>query len=40
MLTPCEALTMWLALEEVDEDNGCVCYVTGSNRDDSRAATT
>lgn len=23
---------MWLALEEVDEDNGCVCYVTGSNR--------
>ena len=32
MLTPCEALTMWLALEEVDEQNGCVRYVTGSNR--------
>ena len=31
MLTPCEALTMWLALDEVDEKNGCVRYVRGSN---------
>lgn len=32
MLEPCEALTMWLALEEVDEENGCVRYVRGSHR--------
>ena len=32
MLDPCEALTMWLALEEVDEENGCVRYVRGSHR--------
>ena len=31
MLHPCEALTMWLALEEVDEENGCVRYVRGSH---------
>ena len=31
MLDPCEALTMWLALDEVDEENGCVRYVRGSN---------
>lgn len=30
MLEPCEALTMWLALDEVDEENGCVRYVPGS----------
>ena len=30
-LEPCEALTMWLALEEVDEENGCVRYVKGSH---------
>ena len=30
-LKPCEALTMWLALEEVDEENGCVRYVEGSH---------
>ena len=30
-LDPCEALTMWLALDEVDEENGCVRYVRGSN---------
>ena len=29
ILTPCEALTMWLALDEVDEENGCVRYVRG-----------
>jgi len=32
MLDPCEALTMWLPLEEVDEENGCVRYVRGSHR--------
>ncbi len=32
MLEPCEALTMWLALEAVDEENGCVRYVKGSHR--------
>ena len=30
-LTPCEALTMWLALDDVDDENGCVRYVRGSN---------
>lgn len=30
-LEPPEALTMWLALEEVDEENGCVRYVRGSH---------
>ena len=23
---------MWLALDEVDETNGCLCYVPGSHR--------
>lgn len=31
-LDPCEALTAWLALEEVDEENGCLHYVRGSHR--------
>ncbi|WP_425396219.1 phytanoyl-CoA dioxygenase family protein [Aeoliella sp.] len=31
-LTPCEALTMWLALDDVDEENGCVRYVPGSHK--------
>lgn len=31
MLNPCEAVTMWLALDVVDEENGCVRYVTGSH---------
>ncbi|MCJ8323639.1 MAG: phytanoyl-CoA dioxygenase family protein [Rhizobiales bacterium] len=30
-LTPCEAVTGWLALEEVDEENGCIHYVNGSH---------
>ena len=30
-LTPCEAVTGWLALEEVDEENGCIHYVRGSH---------
>lgn len=32
MLDPCEAVTMWFALEEVDEENGCVRYVRGSHK--------
>lgn len=32
MLDPNEAVTMWLALEPVDEENGCVRYVRGSHR--------
>ena len=32
MLDPCEAVTMWLSLEDVDEENGCVRYVCGSHR--------
>lgn len=31
MLEPQSALTMWLALDEVDEENGCVKYVRGSH---------
>lgn len=31
MLKPPEALTMWLALENVDEENGCVRYIKGSH---------
>ena len=30
-LDPPEALTMWLALDEADEENGCVRYVRGSH---------
>lgn len=32
MLDPPLALTMWLALEDVDEETGCVRYVRGSHR--------
>ncbi|MFT5469623.1 MAG: phytanoyl-CoA hydroxylase [Verrucomicrobiales bacterium] len=31
MLNPCEAVTMWLALEDVDEENGCLRYVRRSH---------
>jgi phytanoyl-CoA hydroxylase len=31
-LNPPDALTMWLALDDVDEENGCVRYVRGSHR--------
>lgn len=31
-IEPCEALTMWLALEPVDEETGCVRYLPGSHR--------
>ena len=36
MLDPCEALTMWLALDEVDDENGCVRYVRGSHHNGMR----
>jgi phytanoyl-CoA hydroxylase len=32
MLEPNEAITMWLALDPVDESNGCVRYIPGSAR--------
>ena len=31
MLDPCDAVTMWLALEHVDRENGCVRYIRGSH---------
>lgn len=31
MLDPQQAVTMWIALEKVDEENGCVKYVKGSH---------
>ena len=31
MLTPCDAVTMWLALDDADEQNGCVRYTRGSH---------
>lgn len=31
-LSPCEAVTGWLALEDVDEENGCIHYVRGSHK--------
>ena len=31
-LEPCEAVTMWLALDHVDEGNGCVRYAKGSHK--------
>lgn len=36
MLTPCEAITMWLALDDINEDNGCVRYVPGSHKQPMR----
>lgn len=32
MLEPNEAVTLWLALDPVDENNGCIRYVPGSHR--------
>lgn len=32
MLEPCDAITLWLALDGADEENGCVRYVRGSHR--------
>lgn len=31
MIEPQDAVTMWLALDEVTEENGCVRYVSGSH---------
>lgn len=31
-LKPCVALTCWLALEPVDDENGCIHYVRGSHK--------
>ena len=31
-LVPNEAVNMWLALDEIDQDNGCIRYVAGSHR--------
>ena len=36
MLQPCHALTMWMALDRVDEENGCVRYLRGSHHDGLR----
>ena len=36
MLDPCSAVTMWLALDDVDEQNGCVRYVRGSHHQPMR----
>lgn len=33
-LSPCKAVTGWLALEPVDEENGCIHYVRGSHKAD------
>lgn len=33
-LTPCEAVTGWLALDDVDAENGCIHYVRGSHKTD------
>ncbi len=31
-LEPCNALTLWVALDQVDKENGCIHYVRGSHR--------
>lgn len=33
-IQPCNAVTGWLALEDVDAENGCIHYVRGSHRSD------
>ncbi|MEO2034610.1 MAG: phytanoyl-CoA dioxygenase family protein [Planctomycetaceae bacterium] len=35
-LTPPRVLTMWLALEAIDEENGCLRYIKGSHADGRR----
>ena len=37
MLKPCRALTMWMALDMVDEENGCMRYVRNSHTRGMRA---
>lgn len=36
-LKPCNAITMWLALEDIEPEQGCVNYVQGSHRYGMRA---
>jgi len=36
MIDPCEAVSMWLALEKVDTENGCVRYIPGSHKEGMR----
>jgi phytanoyl-CoA hydroxylase len=36
MLEPNEAVTMWLALDDVDESNGCMRYIPGSQNQGMR----
>lgn len=36
MLDPCEAVTMWLALEDANEENGCIHYQPGSHHSGMR----
>ena len=36
MLEPNEAVTLWLALDDIDEENGCIRYVRGSHREGIR----
>ena len=36
-LSPCLAITLWLALDTVDTENGCVRYVSGSHLDGLRS---
>jgi phytanoyl-CoA hydroxylase len=31
MITPCEAVTIWLGLDHADKTNGCIIYVRGSH---------
>lgn len=38
MLEPNEAVTMWMALEDVNEENGCVRYVKESHKMDAAYA--
>lgn len=33
MLEPNEAITLWLALDDMDQANGCIRYVPGSHRE-------
>ena len=35
-LVPSESLTLWFALDEVNEENGCLRYVPGSHKKGSR----
>ena len=37
MIQPCEAITMWLALDHINEQNGCIRYVRGSHLKGLRA---